>query len=99
MSPILKIILSRLAMGILTLLIVSLLIFSAIELLPGDIATETLGQSANAETITAFKERFNLNGPVHMRSQCPSRADISTCSAFTTAGFLRFFCQCFCIVW
>lgn len=67
MSPILKIILSRLAMGILTLLIVSLLIFSAIELLPGDIATETLGQSANAETITAFKERFNLNGPVHMR--------------------------------
>ena len=67
MSPILKIILSRLAMGILTLLIVSLLIFSAIELLPGDIATETLGQSANAETIAAFKERFNLNGPVHMR--------------------------------
>tara|TARA_R110000744_G_scaffold112837_4_gene211574 strand:+ start:1323 stop:2240 length:918 start_codon:yes stop_codon:yes gene_type:complete len=54
-------------MGILTLLIVSLLIFSAIELLPGDIATETLGQSANAETIAAFKERFNLNGPVHMR--------------------------------
>lgn len=67
MSPILKIILSRLVMGILTLLIVSLLIFSAIELLPGDIATETLGQSANAETIAAFKERFNLNGPVHMR--------------------------------
>jgi peptide/nickel transport system permease protein len=67
LSPILKIILSRLVMGILTLLIVSLLIFSAIELLPGDIATETLGQSANAETIAAFKERFNLNGPVHMR--------------------------------
>jgi len=43
LSPILKIILSRLGMGILTLLIVSVLIFSAIELLPGDIATETLG--------------------------------------------------------
>ena len=67
MSPILKIILSRLGMGILTLLIVSVLIFSAIELLPGDIATETLGQSATEETIAAFKERFNLNGPVHMR--------------------------------
>ena len=67
MSPILKITLSRLAMGILTLLIVSVLIFSAIELLPGDIATETLGQSATEETIAAFRERFNLNGPVHMR--------------------------------
>lgn len=54
-------------MGILTLLIISVLIFSAIELLPGDIATETLGQSATEETVAAFRKRFNLNGPVHMR--------------------------------
>ncbi|WP_347309702.1 ABC transporter permease subunit [Defluviimonas sp. SAOS-178_SWC] len=67
MSPILKIIISRLTMDFLTLLIVSELIFSAIELLPGDIATETLGQSATPETIAAFKERFNLNDPVHLR--------------------------------
>ena len=67
MSPILKIILSRLAMGFLTLPIVSALIFSAIELLPGDIATETLGQSATEETVAAFKERFNLNEPMHLR--------------------------------
>ncbi len=47
----------------LTLLVVSAVIFWAVELLPGDIATEVLGQSATPETIAAFNARFGLADP------------------------------------
>ncbi len=60
-------ILRRLAIGLLTLIIVSIVIFWAIELLPGDIATEVLGQSATPETLAAFRERFGLNDPAMLR--------------------------------
>lgn len=66
-SPLIRLILRRLALGILTLLLVSALIFWAVELLPGDIATEILGQSATPETLTAFRERFGLNDPAPLR--------------------------------
>lgn len=66
-SPIPKLILRRLAIGVLTLLVVSLVIFGAVELLPGDIATEVLGQSATPETIAAFRERLGLNDPAFVR--------------------------------
>jgi len=45
MSPILSIILKRLLIGLLTLWIVTVIIFAANELLPGDIATEMLKAS------------------------------------------------------
>ncbi|SEH88701.1 ABC transporter permease [Paracoccus alkenifer] len=67
LSPIPRLILRRLATGLLTLLIVSAIIFWAIELLPGDIATEILGQSATPETLAAFRERFGLNDPPMIR--------------------------------
>lgn len=67
MSPIPKLILRRLAGGVLTLLIVSAIIFWAIELLPGDIATEVLGQSATPETLAAFRDRFGLTDPAPVR--------------------------------
>ncbi|MDO5603668.1 MAG: ABC transporter permease [Paracoccus sp. (in: a-proteobacteria)] len=66
-SPIPKLILKRLAIGVLTLLVVSAVIFWAVELLPGDIATEVLGQSATPETIAAFRDRFGLNDPAGVR--------------------------------
>lgn len=66
-SPIPKLVLRRLTIGAFTLLIVSAVIFWAIELLPGDIATEVLGQSATPETIAAFKDRFGLNDPAFVR--------------------------------
>ena len=53
----------RLGIGLLTLLVVSAVIFWAVELLPGDIATEVLGQSATPETIAAFRNQFGLNDP------------------------------------
>ena len=62
MAPILKVLLRRLALGALTLLIVSAMIFLAVELLPGDIATETLGQSATPESLAALREKLISEG-------------------------------------
>ncbi|WP_323777967.1 ABC transporter permease [Leisingera sp.] len=67
MNPILTIILKRLLIGLLTLWVVTIIIFAAIELLPGDIATEVLGQAATEESLAAFREKFDLNHPVYER--------------------------------
>ncbi|KEO60751.1 hypothetical protein DT23_12360 [Thioclava indica] len=50
--------------GLLTLWIVTVIIFAAVELLPGDIATEKLGQAATPESLAAFREKFDLNRPM-----------------------------------
>lgn len=67
MNPILSIILKRLLIGFVTLWVMTIIIFAAIELLPGDIATEMLGQAATEESLAAFREKFDLNRPVHER--------------------------------
>ena len=67
MHPILKMVLQRLGLGLLTLLVVSVVIFSAVELLPGDIAQEILGQSATPETVAAFREQLGLDRPPVIR--------------------------------
>jgi peptide/nickel transport system permease protein len=67
LSPIPRLIARRLAIGTLTLLVVSAVIFWAVELLPGDIATEILGQSATPESIAAFNSRFGLTDPPMVR--------------------------------
>ncbi|WP_038129057.1 ABC transporter permease [Thioclava indica] len=64
MNPILLIVLKRLMIGLLTLWIVTVIIFAAVELLPGDIATEKLGQAATPESLAAFREKFDLNRPM-----------------------------------
>ncbi|MCB9958432.1 MAG: ABC transporter permease [Rhodospirillaceae bacterium] len=60
-------ILQRLALGVLTLFVVSVVIFGAVELLPGDIAQEILGQSATEQTVAALREELGLNDPAHVR--------------------------------
>ncbi len=67
MSHIWKMVLKRLALGFLTLFIVSLLIFLATELLPGDFAQEFLGQSATPETVAAIRRQLGLDLPMHIR--------------------------------
>lgn len=57
----------RSAIGVLALLIATLIILSALELLPGDVATEKLGQSATPETVAAFREQLGLNDPAPVR--------------------------------
>jgi peptide/nickel transport system permease protein len=57
----------RLLLGILTLFIISVVIFGATELLPGDLARELLGQSATEETLAALREQLGLNDPAPLR--------------------------------
>ena len=57
----------RLALGILTLLVVSIIIFAGTEILPGDIATAILGQSATPENTAAIREQLGLNRPPYVR--------------------------------
>ena len=47
----------------LTLFVVSVIIFASLELLPGDLAEEILGQSATPETVTAFRKELGLDRP------------------------------------
>ncbi|WP_071674105.1 ABC transporter permease [Nioella nitratireducens] len=67
MSHIWKMVFKRLGLGFLTLFIVSLLIFLATELLPGDFAQEFLGQSATPETVAAIRRQLGLDLPMHIR--------------------------------
>ena len=57
----------RLALGLLTLFVVSLIIFLAVSMLPGDAAQALLGQAATPETIAALREQMGLNQPGYIR--------------------------------
>lgn len=63
MNSLLKLVLQRLALGVLSLFAVSVIIFLAVGLLPGDIAQAMLGQSATPETIAAFRAQLGLDLP------------------------------------
>jgi peptide/nickel transport system permease protein len=67
MHPLLRTVLQRLGLGLITLFVVSLIIFSAIEFLPGDFAKAILGQSATPETVEAFQREIGLDKPAHER--------------------------------
>lgn len=63
MSPIWVMILKRLGLGLVTLFLITLLIFGAVELLPGDVAQSILGQSATPETLAALRRELGLDLP------------------------------------
>ena len=63
MHPLLRMVLQRLGLGLITLFVVSVIIFSAIEFLPGDFAKAILGQSATPETVEAFQKEIGLDKP------------------------------------
>jgi peptide/nickel transport system permease protein len=63
----LKFILIRIALGLLSLLAVSVLIFAATEILPGDVASAVLGQGATPETLAAYRLELGLDRPAYVR--------------------------------
>ncbi|MGB3314924.1 MAG: ABC transporter permease [Albidovulum sp.] len=66
-SDIWMMIVKRLGLGLLTLFAISLIIFSATEMLPGDLARAILGQAATEETLAAFRREVGLDLPAHTR--------------------------------
>ncbi len=63
MGNVLTIILQRLLLGLVTLLIVSVVIFVAVNLLPGDFAQSILGQGATPEAVAAIRRDLGLDQP------------------------------------
>lgn len=67
MPQALRTILFRTILGLGMLLPVSAIIFFAVSLLPGDYATEILGQQATPESVARFRESLKLDTPVWQR--------------------------------
>jgi len=67
LHPILGTIIQRLLLGLITLFFVSLIIFSAVEFLPGDFTQAILGQAATEETVAAFRLELGLDQPAYIR--------------------------------
>ena len=67
MSGLRGLVIKRILMGLLTMFVISLLIFVGVEALPGDLATAILGQEATPETVAAFRKELKLDLPPHVR--------------------------------
>ncbi len=67
MGKLIAMIARRLALGVLTLFVVSLIISLGVELLPGDLAEAILGQAATPETVAAFRKELGLDLPLYQR--------------------------------
>jgi peptide/nickel transport system permease protein len=52
-----------LGLGLITLFVVSLILFAAVRLLPGGFAEAILGQAATPETVAAFNKEIGLDQP------------------------------------
>ncbi len=60
-------IIRRLAFGLLTLFVISLIISLGLEMLPGDLAEAVLGQSATPDTVAVFRRQLGLDQPLYLR--------------------------------
>jgi peptide/nickel transport system permease protein len=56
-----RLIVRRVGLGILTLWLVSLIVFAAVIALPGDAATAILGKEATPDRVAALREQLHLN--------------------------------------
>src|SRR6266436_8203837 len=62
-----RLILSRSALALVSLLAVSIIIFWCVEWLPGDAATRILGRDATAETLAVLRQKLHLDLPASTR--------------------------------
>jgi peptide/nickel transport system permease protein len=66
-KDVLGVVAHRLFLGLLTLFVVSLIIFFAVQLLPGDAAEAMLGQYMTPEALAALRKEMMLELPAHIR--------------------------------
>jgi peptide/nickel transport system permease protein len=67
MDSLATLIIKRLAFGVLTLIVISVLIALGVDLLPGDLAEALLGQMATPEAVAAIRRDLGLDKPLHVR--------------------------------
>jgi peptide/nickel transport system permease protein len=65
--PILRLVAGRILLSLLTLLIVSLIVFAVLEVLPGDVASRILGRDATPEALELLRAKLGLNDPAPVR--------------------------------
>jgi peptide/nickel transport system permease protein len=64
---VLRLVVSRALLSLLTLLLVSIIIFAMLEVLPGDVASRILGRDATAESLAALRAQLHLDQPAPQR--------------------------------
>lgn len=62
-----RLLMERLVVGLVTLLIVAIVVFSATALLPGDVAEVLLGQAATPEAVAGLRTAMHLDEPAPIR--------------------------------
>jgi len=62
-----RMVLQRLGIGIVTLFVVSVIVFLITSILPGDVAQIILGQSATPETLAVLRAELGLDQPGYVR--------------------------------
>lgn len=67
MDSLTTLIIKRLAFGVLTLFVISVLIAVGVDFLPGDLAEAILGQSATPESVAALRLNLGLDQPLYVR--------------------------------
>lgn len=67
MNAILSLIIKRVSLGLVTIIVISILLFVGVEALPGDLTEAILGQNALPETVAAFRRELKLDLPPHIR--------------------------------
>jgi peptide/nickel transport system permease protein len=60
---VLRLVVGRTVTSVLTLLLVSIVIFAVLEVLPGDVASRILGRDATPESLAALRAQLHLNDP------------------------------------
>jgi peptide/nickel transport system permease protein len=65
--PILRLVIERILLSLVTLLLVSFIIFCMLEILPGDVATRILGREATPESLAVLRARLHLDVPALLR--------------------------------
>ncbi|MDP6135598.1 MAG: ABC transporter permease [Arenicellales bacterium] len=63
----LRLLARRILLGLVVMWVVSVMVFAATELLPGDVCQAVLGQGVTEESLANCRERLRLNQPTHVR--------------------------------
>jgi len=62
-----RLVIGRALLSLLTLLLVSFIVFGMLEILPGDVATRVLGRDATPEALATLRARLQLDQPALIR--------------------------------
>jgi len=65
--PIVKLVTARIGLSAITLLLVSAIVFSILEILPGDVATRILGRDSTPESLEVLRDQLGLDRPALAR--------------------------------